>query len=213
MDTNLLLTFLGASVLLTIMPGPDNIFVLTESLTRGRKNGILVSLGLSMGVLVHTSAATLGLSVIIQQSATVFTLIKYLGATYLFYLALRALKEKKMDVGTGSETIQGEQSLIRPFTLVRTGLLMNVLNPKVALFFVAFLPQFVSPGNLRMPVQLMLLGLLFALQALLIFSLISYLAGSFTRFVKSERTWRIAKWSKVAVLTVLGLVLVFSRST
>lgn len=98
MEFELLLSFLTASILLSIMPGPDNIFVLTESITKGKKNGILIALGLSLGVLVHTLAAATGLSIIIQKSALAFSIIKYIGAIYLFYLAFMALKDKKVEM-------------------------------------------------------------------------------------------------------------------
>jgi len=96
MELGLILSFLGASIILSLMPGPDNIFVLTESLTKGHRNGIAISLGLGFGVLVHTIAAATGLSIIIQKSAIAFCIIKYLGALYLFYLAYQAYKEKKL---------------------------------------------------------------------------------------------------------------------
>ena len=94
MSIELLLSFVIASVILTIMPGPDNIFVLTESLTNGKKTGIAISFGLATGVLVHTFAVATGISIIVQKSAIAFSAIKYLGASYLFYLAIMALKDK-----------------------------------------------------------------------------------------------------------------------
>jgi threonine/homoserine/homoserine lactone efflux protein len=97
MEVQLIISFLTASLLLSIIPGPDNIFVLTESITKGKKNGIAISLGLAMGVLVHTAAAATGLSIIIQKSAMAFSIIKYIGAAYLFYLAFMSLKEKKLN--------------------------------------------------------------------------------------------------------------------
>lgn len=141
MEIELVLSFLSASLILSIMPGPDNIFVLTESVTKGHQNGIAISIGLSLGVMIHTLAAALGLSLIIQQSALVFSVIKYLGAAYLLYLAITALRYKSKS--NKDEQIQ-ENETMSWMQLIRKGFLMNVLNPKVSLFFIAFLPQFVS---------------------------------------------------------------------
>jgi threonine/homoserine/homoserine lactone efflux protein len=208
METGLLLSFLGASILLTFMPGPDNIFVLTESLIQGRKNGMRISLGLSLGVLVHTIAAATGLSIIIQQSAIAFSVIKYIGAFYLFYLAFRALKERKEEINTNDIKKEKEQTSL---FLIRKGFLMNVLNPKVALFFIAFLPQFISKTGFSITYQMLILGLIFALQSFVIFCTISYLSGSLTKYVNNDKFWNITRWSKVVVLSGLGLALVFSR--
>ena len=208
METSLILSFMAASILLTIMPGPDNIFVLTESLTRGRKNGIMISIGLSSGVLIHTIAAATGLSIIIQESAIAFSVIKYIGTLYLFYLAFKSIKEKKENVDTSDRKEINSQSSL---SLVRKGFLMNVLNPKVALFFIAFLPQFISKTGIHVTYQMLLLGAIFAIQALFIFSIITYLSSTLTKYVNNDRFWNITKWSKVAVLSGLGLALVFSK--
>ena len=208
METSLILSFLVASILLTIMPGPDNIFVLTESLTRGRKNGIMISIGLSLGVLIHTMAAATGLSIIIQKSAIAFSVIKYIGALYLFYLAFKSIKEKKENVNTSDNNAVKPQSSL---FLIRKGFLMNVLNPKVALFFIAFLPQFISQTGINLTYQMLVLGIIFAIQALLLFVVIAYLSGTLTKYVNNDKFWNITKWSKVTVLSGLGLALVFSK--
>lgn len=208
MEIELILSFVVASVLLSLMPGPDNLFVLTESLTKGQKNGIAISIGLSLGVLIHTLAAATGLSIIIQKSAVAFTVIKYLGAAYLFYLAYAAIKEGKpaldLDVTKSNDEF-------RFFPLIRKGFLMNVLNPKVSLFFIAFLPQFVSSNGMSVTAQMIILGLLFMLQALFVFGLIAVLSGKLTRHVRNPRFWKITKWSKVTVLSALGLTLAFAK--
>jgi len=208
MELGLVLSFLLTSVFLAIMPGPDNIFVLTESITKGYKNGILISTGLSLGVLVHTLAAATGLSLIIQNSATAFTVIKYAGALYMFYLAFQAYKSKKLDVNIEkkSETIE-----MKALPLLRKGFLMNILNPKVSLFFIAFLPQFVSPNGYNITIQMIILGVIFMVLSLLIFSLVAVLSGRLTQYVNNPRFWMITKWSKISVLSILGLVLVLSE--
>ncbi|WP_338792030.1 LysE family translocator [Bernardetia sp. MNP-M8] len=208
MELGVILSFIGASIILTLMPGPDNLFVLTESLTKGQKDGIAISLGLSLGVLIHTLAAATGLSIIIQKSALAFSIIKYLGAAYLFYLAFKAFKEKKTDLDLKS-TSHIEKTKI--FPLVKKGFLMNVLNPKVSLFFIAFLPQFISPNGYNITLQMIILGLIFMSQAFLIFGTIAILASKLTKYLNNPKFWKITKWSKISVLSILGLVLVFSR--
>lgn len=208
MELGLILSFLGASIILTLMPGPDNIFVLTESLTKGHKNGIAISLGLGFGVLVHTIAAATGLSIIIQKSAIAFSIIKYLGALYLFYLAYQAFKEKKPSLNFDSNENKEKKAVL---FLIRKGFVMNVLNPKVSLFFIAFLPQFVSANGLSMTLQMMILGVIFMLQAIVIFCAISILSGRLTKYVNHPNFWSITKWSKISVLSILGLTLAFTN--
>lgn len=212
MALNLMLSFLGASMLLTLMPGPDNIYVLTESLTKGQKTGIAISVGLVSGVLVHTLAAATGLSIIIQKSALVFSVIKYLGAAYLFYLAFMAFKEKNDNLKTPQNPQKRPQAAPKSFFfLFRKGFLMNVLNPKVSLFFIAFLPQFITKNGFPVGLQLVILGIIFMVQALLIFSCISMLSGKFAPYLNSDRFRKATKWTKVGVLSLLGLTLAIAE--
>jgi threonine/homoserine/homoserine lactone efflux protein len=207
METELIISFFGASVLLTLMPGPDNIFVLTESLTKGPRNGIVISLGLVSGILVHTCAAATGLSIIIQKSAVVFSVIKYLGAGYLLYLAVQAYRDKTTFTGTEQDEATTHKSFAQ---LIRTGFLMNVLNPKVSLFFIAFLPQFISKKGMNITYQMILLGLMFMVQAIVIFSIISLTAGRLAKQMNNMTFWRVTKAGKVVVLVGLGITLAFS---
>lgn len=208
MQLELVLSFFGASLLLALMPGPDNIYVLTESLINGHRKGIAISLGLSLGVLIHTFAAATGLSLVIQNSALAFSIIKYLGAAYLFYLAYQAYGEKRMELD-----LEGQKDTmpVAIFPLVRKGFLMNVLNPKVSLFFIAFLPQFVSETGMNVTLQMIILGLIFMVQAFVVFSLIALLASRLTKYIQSSRFWKITKWSKIVVLSVLGLTLALAK--
>jgi len=207
-ELGFILSFLGASIILYLMPGPDNIFVLTESITKGYRHGIAISLGLSLGVLIHTTAAATGLSIIIQKSAIAFSIVKYFGAAYLFYLAYQAIKEKKpilnFDLATKEKSIHYPQ-------LIKKGFLMNVLNPKVSLFFIAFLPQFITVGGINVTAQMLILGLIFMLQAIVVFSFISILSGKLTKYVNNPKFWKITKWSKISVLSILGLTLALSK--
>lgn len=206
MEIKLLLSFIGASLILTIMPGPDNIFVFTESITKGRRNGIAISLGLCSGILIHTFAAATGLSIVIQKSALAFSIIKYIGAGYLFYLAIVASKEKRLF--TGGDSVKMEKGF---FSLMKKGFFMNVLNPKVSLFFIAFLPQFISKSGFDITFQMVILGLIFMIQAILVFVLISTLAGKLTGILNSEKFWKTTKWIKVIVLAGLGLTLAITK--
>ncbi|SMO71008.1 Threonine/homoserine/homoserine lactone efflux protein [Saccharicrinis carchari] len=202
------LSFLGAAILLTLMPGPDNIFVLTESLTKGQRNGFAISVGLCSGVLVHTLAAATGVSIIIQKSALAFSVVKYLGAAYLFYMAYQAYNEKRLEIEVKRKPVEHETSFLK---LARKGFLMNVLNPKVALFFMALLPQFVVTDGFSVTVQMIILGIIFMLQGLVIFGLISLLSGKLSKYLNSARFWKITKYGKVSVLALLGLGLAMAR--
>ncbi|AFM06003.1 putative threonine efflux protein [Bernardetia litoralis DSM 6794] len=208
MELELVLSFLGTSIILALMPGSDNLFVLTESLTKGQKDGIFISLGLSLGVFVHTFAAATGLSIVIQKSTLAFSILKYLGAAYLFYLAFMSFKEQKIDVSLESNSKVEETKL---FPLVKKGFLMNVLNPKVSLFFIAFLPQFITSNGYNVTLQMIILGFIFMLQAFLIFSMIAILASKLTKYVNNPKFWKITKWCKIIILSMLGLVLIFSE--
>jgi threonine/homoserine/homoserine lactone efflux protein len=166
--------FLCASMALTVSPGPDNIFVMTQGITRGRKAAIVTALGMCSGITVHTTAAAFGISAIFYSSAAVFNLVKYAGAGYLLYLACKAVRSSGATVPLNSENLPVA-------ALFRRGFIMNVLNPKVALFFLAFLPQFVDPAGGQLPLQMVLLGTVFMLQAVAIFSLIGWFSGTVGR--------------------------------
>ncbi len=207
MHLELILSFLATSIILSLMPGPDNIYVLTESITKGSKNGISISFGLGLGVLVHTTAAATGLSLIIMKSAMVFTIIKYLGAAYMFYLAYKSIGEKRVKIDIENEKEDASLSVLQ---LIRKGFLMNILNPKVSLFFIAFLPQFVSSDGYNVTIQMIILGVVFMIQAIIIFSGIAILSSRLTKYVNDSKFWNITKWSKVGVLSILGISLIMA---
>lgn len=206
MELNLVLSFLTASFLLALMPGPDNIFVLTESITKGKRNGIAISIGLCSGVIIHTLAAATGLSLIIQNSAIAFQIIKYLGAAYLLYLAFLTLKEKKSEI-----TFSKEKGEFNFWKLVRQGFLMNVLNPKVSLFFIAFLPQFVSTNGFNITLQMIILGVIFMAISLFTFVMISIMSGQLSSYLNNDKFWKYTKYGKALVLGFLGIALAFSK--
>ncbi|EFI68306.1 hypothetical protein BFZC1_12868 [Lysinibacillus fusiformis ZC1] len=171
MDISTLFAFLGAAMILTIMPGPDNLFVLAQSITQDKKAGIATSLGLCTGLLVHISAAVLGISAIIYQSTIIFTIVKFAGAAYLLYLAWQSFRAK------GDPFTLQQQNTQAYIELYKKGILMNILNPKVSLFFLALLPQSVNPSQGHVAFQMLILGIVFLIQALVLFSLFSIFAG------------------------------------
>ena len=162
-----LLAFFSAALLLALVPGPDNIFVLTQSIFQGKKSGIMVMFGLCTGLIFHTLAVTLGVAVIFQTSAIAFTILKIIGAGYLLYLAWQIFKAPSEKIDTKNNRIIDYKKLYY------RGIIMNITNPKVSIFFLAFLPQFTNPNLGPIPLQMLLLGILFLIAALLVFSLIA----------------------------------------
>ncbi|MCK5775103.1 MAG: LysE family translocator [Bacteroidales bacterium] len=203
MDIELLISFLLASITLSLMPGPDNVFVLTESITKGKRNGIIISAGLASGIIIHTIVIATGLSILVQQSPYVFTGIKIFGAIYLLYLAYLTYKE-----GTNMASVSNQSSGIEKkekwFPLYKKGFIMNVLNPKVTLFFIAFLPQFVSKNGLPFSVQIFFLGIIFMIQAFLVFSIIAIVSEKLRQYLNSSVFWTKVKWVKMAILILLA---------
>jgi len=208
MELTYILSFLAASALLTLMPGPDNIFVLTQSITRGPRHGVALTTGLVSGVLVHTLAAATGLSILLLNSALAFQIIKFLGAAYLLYLAFMAIREKPISIETTAD-----HNALDYTGYYKKGFIMNVLNPKVSLFFIAFLPQFITPQGVSPVLQMSILGVLFMVQAWVIFSLIALLSGKFARYLNQPGFWTVTKWIKALILTALALTIAFSKNT
>ena len=165
-------TFIIASALLSIAPGPDNIFVLTQSALYGKKSGVYVTLGLCTGLIVHTTAVALGVAAIFQTSIIVFTVFKVVGAIYLAYLALRAFLASAKNLNASESDLRSNGALYL------RGIIMNITNPKVSLFFFAFLPQFASLKQGHLSPQIFFLGSVFICVALVIFSAIALSAGA-----------------------------------
>ncbi|QKI90054.1 LysE family translocator [Thiomicrorhabdus xiamenensis] len=174
----ILIPFIVASALLSIAPGPDNLYVLTQSALSGAKNGLIITLGLCTGLIVHTTLVAVGVAALIQASPAAFTVLKVIGALYLLYLAWQILSSPAARL-SGSKT----QSLT-PFQLYRRGILMNISNPKILVFFLAFLPQFALPQNGPLMPQLFLLGALFIVVGFSIFSAIAFLSGRLGDWLK-----------------------------
>ena len=195
-----LAAFFAASILLALAPGPDNIFVLTQSALRGKGPGLVVTLGLCTGLIVHTTAVALGVAVIFRASALAFTALKLFGAGYLLYLAWQAFRASATRIAAARN---GELTLGR---LYRRGILMNITNPKVSIFFLAFLPQFADPVRGSLTLQLLLLGGVFILATILVFGGIALLAGTLGEWLnRSEKSQRIL--NRVAGSVFVGLAL------
>ena len=201
-DPRTLVLFVTASILLALAPGPDNIFVLTQSAIKGRLVGIVVTLGLCTGLIVHTSAVALGVAAVFQASALAFNLLKFAGAAYLLYLAWGAYR-------AGANCLEVEAS--RESSLWRfylRGIIMNVTNPKVSIFFLAFLPQFTDPTRGHLPLQIGLLGLIFITATLLVFGGFSLLAGMIGAWLsRSERAQRLLNKTAAAIFAGLAIKL------
>lgn len=207
MELLTILSFLSAAIILTVMPGPDNLFTLAQSIAKGKKAGIYTTLGLCTGLLVHITAATIGVSALIYQSTIAFTIVKYLGACYLLWLAYKSFREKG-----GSFNLDIEDTLDYK-SLYKRGVIMNLLNPKVSLFFLAFFPQFVNYQYGHVPMQMLVFGVLFLIQSLIIFSLISVFAGIVGSFLRQNTTIsRKMNLIQGALFTFIGLKIAFSQN-
>lgn len=195
-----LIAFFTASVLLGLAPGPDNIFVLTQSAIRGKSAGVAVMFGLCTGLIVHSTAVAFGVAVIFQTSALAFSILKYIGAAYLIYLAWLSFRASAEQISA-----QGNGELSH-WKLYRRGIIMNITNPKVSIFFLAFLPQFAAPERGPVWLQLLLLGGLFIVATILVFGSIALLAGSLGQWLsRSPRTQTVM--NKLAATVFFGLAL------
>jgi len=198
-----IIPFLTASILLTLSPGPDIIYVLVQSMTNGKKAGIMTALGLVSGILIHTSLVAFGVSAIIKESETLFWIIKMFGAGYLFYLSY------KVYGSDGGIKIESSKKLpTRNIALLKQGFIMNVLNPKVTIFFLAFFPGFLWDTEGNTVLQFYILGFLFMLQAMIIFGLIALISGKISKYLlQHPRSGVILKWIQVVVFIAIGVLI------
>ena len=200
LDLETILTFLAAATLLSLAPGPDNIFVLTQSAVHGKSAGIFTSMGLCTGLLVHTLAVALGVAALFQTSEIAFNALKYFGAGYLIYLAWQAFRAKNESLSDASGKRQGFRKLYF------RGIIMNVTNPKVSIFFLAILPQFADPERGPVFLQFLALGGLFIVAGMLTMVAVAVAAGSLGEWLnKSARVQSML--NKVAGLVFVGLAL------
>lgn len=193
--------FLTASLALIVTPGPDMIYVVTRGVSQGRAAGLVSAWGACSGLIVHTVLASIGLSALLQSSAAAFTVVRYVGAAYLIYLGIKAfLSRENFSVPRASAPT------LRLKKLFLQGVASNVLNPKIALFFLAFLPQFVSPASGNAALQMLVLGLIFTILALLVFNVIAYFSGTLGYWLDKKPAFaRGLQWMTGSVLVGLGL--------
>ncbi len=193
------------SFLLTIAPGPDVMYVLAQSISKGRKYGLASAIGLSVGLLFHTALLAFGISKIITQNQQIFTAIKYLGALYLLWLAYKVWMSKPKNKVVEQAVVSSKKY---PIENTFQGLVMNITNPKVLMFFLAVIPNFIDLTNENIKGQIFLMGIIFMLQALIIFSLYAILAARFTEFIRENEKFQLfLKYFQVVVF--VGLAVLF----
>ena len=189
-----ILLFLISSLALTLMPGPDILFVINQSLDK-RKNGIITSLGLCTGLIFHTMFLAFGLSALIESNKSVIIFLKYFGTIYLFYLAYLEIKsENKVNTSLDSK-------------LFLRGLYMNLINPKVLIFFIAYFPNFLFSDTVKISNQFLILGAIFILQALLVFISVSLIAHKLIKHMNMDSNNNNLKYLKSLIFVIIGLLI------
>ncbi|WP_159023008.1 LysE family translocator [Formosa sp. L2A11] len=207
MDVDVLISFIIATSALAIAPGPDVIYVLMQSITNGKSFGIATACGLVTGCLVHTTLVAFGVSAIIKSSESIFFFIKLLGALYLFYLAYKVYKSDANVLLTKANVPEKTWS-----QLYKQGFIMNVLNPKVSIFFLAFFPGFLFSNTLGTVQQFYILGFIFIGVSFLVFATIAILGGSISEYLKQHKgIGHILKWMQIVVFTGIAIFILFSE--
>jgi len=201
LNYDILISFIASVTILAISPGPDNIFVLMQSVVHGKKYGLATVVGLMTGCIIHTTLVAFGVSVIIKENENIFLAIKVLGAAYLVYLAFRVF-ESSADIRMNSENIEKKT----PFQLFKVGFLMNVLNPKVTIFFLALFPGFLFSDTLSSVLQFYILGGLFIGTSFIIFSSIAFLGGTISESIQQNKKIGIwLKWMQIIVFVGIAV--------
>jgi threonine/homoserine/homoserine lactone efflux protein len=200
LSSDVVILFLSVSLFLAITPGPDNLYVLMQSAVYGYKTGVFITLGLCTGLIIHSMAVALGLATLLQTSSLALPLLKFFGASYLVYLAWQAYRAASIDLSR-----QNSESLT-PLQFYRRGIIMNVSNPKIGLFFLAFLPQFTDIDQGDIAVQTLLLGGFFIIVAFIVMTSIALIAGSLSHWLiaspKVQKTMH-----RLTAIVLLGLAL------
>src|SRR5690554_1236636 len=201
-----LVSFAVASFILALSPGPDNIFVLAQSLAHGSRSGIAVTSGLVSGCIVHTTLLAFGVSAVISNSVTGFYLLKLVGAGYLLYLAFRVFRSDATIAV--SETNSPKKSF---WQLFKIGLVMNLVNPKVLIFFLALFPGFLWNTHENTVLQFYVLGGLFMVVSFVVFSSIAVLSGKISHLIKKRKDVSVAlKWLQSVVFVGIAAYIIFT---
>jgi threonine/homoserine/homoserine lactone efflux protein len=207
LNYELLLSFVFATSALACSPGPDNIYVLMQSITNGKQYGLATVAGLITGCIVHTTLVAFGVSAIIKENDNLYFAIKLFGALYLFYLAYKVFKSNTSITLNNSNI--AKKSLMQLF---KQGFIMNVLNPKVSIFFLAFFPGFLFSDTLSTVIQFYVLGFLFMTVSLIIFSTIAILAGTISDYIKQNKNIGIVlKWLQIIVFVGIAFFILISE--
>ena len=207
MNFDILISFVLATSALAFSPGPDNIYVLMQSITNGRKFGLATVTGLISGCLIHTTLVAFGVSAVIKSNDTLFFIIKLLGALYLFYLAFKVFKSDS-ELNLEPDVVP-KKSLGQLF---KQGFIMNVLNPKVSIFFLAFFPGFLFSQSMSTVYQFYILGLLFMAVSFIIFSGIAIGAGFISDYIKKHKGVGVfLKWLQIIVFIGIGVFILLSE--
>ena len=180
--------FLIAGLVLNLTPGADTMYILGRSIAQGKKAGILSALGISTGAIFHIVFATLGLSIILAKSATAFEIVKYLGAAYLIFLGLKTIFKK----ADGKFVLSNESEIVNYRKIYLSGVLTNILNPKVALFFLAFLPQFIDPNYVQSSLPFLILGITFLLTGTIWCLILALFASKLSDRIR--KNYKIKMW-------------------
>jgi threonine/homoserine/homoserine lactone efflux protein len=200
--------FVTSAVVLLLIPGPAVFYIIGRSLGQGRAAGLVSVCGISVGTLFHVLAATLGLSAVLASSAAAFQTVKYLGAAYLVFLGVQKLMHREPE-----KLGEADVERVRLRRVFGQGVVVNILNPKSALFFLAFLPQFVTPGRGNMREQILSLGLLFTSMGILSDGMWAMLAGTLAELMKKKKNWLNAqRYFSGGLLITLGLATAFTGS-
>ncbi len=209
MTLEIMAAFAATSVVLSLAPGPDNIFVLTQSAMHGSRAGLMVTLGLATGLLFHTAAVVFGLAALIQVSVTAFTTLKVLGAAYLLYLAWKSFRATPMEA---SEPDGEKSTHMSDLAYYRRGIIMNALNPKVSIFFLAFLPQFIDTASGNIEGQMLILASVFFAATLVVFSVIAVVAGKLgDAFARTPKVQNVINKTAAVVFFGLAAKLLFTE--
>jgi threonine/homoserine/homoserine lactone efflux protein len=197
-----LLFFVTTAAILLAIPGPAVLYIVGRSIGQGRNAGLVSALGIGIGTLIHTAAAAVGLSALLVSSATAFSVVKYLGAAYLVYLGIQRLRSKE-SLAAASDSAAPRVTLARVFS---QGIVVNVLNPKTALFFFAFLPQFIDPARGHVATQILSLGILFACMGTTSDCLWALFSGSVAGWLRNNQRWmRNERYVSGGILISLGV--------
>ncbi len=203
MNTEILISFAFAVAALAISPGPDNIYVLMQSLVNGVGYGLATVAGLMSGCLVHTTLIAFGVSLIIRENETLFLILRILGAVYLLYLAYRVYREPPANLMKNTAVTKKSK-----WSLFKQGFVMNVINPKVSIFFLALFPGFLFSKTISKVTQFYVLGFIFILVSFIIFGMIALLSGYISEYLKTnKKISSVLKWLQIIVFVAIAIII------